>query len=98
MNNGDQVGGWDIVFPAGITMVEESNQPTLTLQEVDDVSTVGIQDITFVQATYNASQTITFATQTFTNDTGARLNALGIRSPSACRVTPPPRRLRSRSA
>lgn len=76
VNNGDQVDGWDIVFPSGLTLIQETDQPTLTLQVMGAFNSLTPQDITFVQATYTASPTITFATQTMSNSTGNKLIGL----------------------
>jgi hypothetical protein len=69
VNNGDQVDGWDIVFPSNISITADDS-PNLTLNVVGAFTTASLASIEFVQASYTASPTITFATMAIHNNSG----------------------------
>jgi len=76
VGNGDTVDGWNIIMPAGMTMLWEDNKPSLTLQTTSAFNTTAGQQIMFVQALYSASSTITFDTQAITNSSFTRFTGM----------------------
>jgi hypothetical protein len=76
VNNGDEVDGWDIVMPANVTIIQQTNKPTLTVQEIGAFDSLVNEKILFVQASYHASPTITIRTETVTNSTGHKLGGM----------------------
>lgn len=69
VNNGDEVDGWDIVFPANITITAD-NSPDLMLNVAGTFTSASLATIEFVQAEYDASPTISFATLAIHNESG----------------------------
>jgi hypothetical protein len=67
VSNGENIDGWQVVFPAGVTL-ESENTPTLTLEEVGAFNSLSPLSVLFVQSSYTASPTITIAGQSLTND------------------------------
>ncbi|MGA2232063.1 MAG: hypothetical protein ABSH22_14295 [Tepidisphaeraceae bacterium] len=76
MSSGDEVDGWDIIFPAGMTVLSEDNASSLTLETQGIFNSTASQDIMFVQARYAAVATVTIESENLTNDTGSRLSGL----------------------
>jgi hypothetical protein len=69
VNNGDEVDGWEIVFPSNITIFS-LDTPTLTLDVSGTFPTATLASIQFVQAEPEASPTITFAKMAVDNTSG----------------------------
>jgi hypothetical protein len=74
INSGDEVDGWDIIFPSGISVLEEDAQSTLTLQTTGTFTSTAPQDIMFVQARYAAAATVTIDSENLTNLSGANFS------------------------
>ncbi|HUB25374.1 MAG TPA: hypothetical protein VL992_08080 [Tepidisphaeraceae bacterium] len=69
MSNGATIDGWEIVYPANLSLVSEDT-PTLTLEETGAFDSLAPLDLLFVQASYTASPTITISSETLTNNVG----------------------------
>jgi hypothetical protein len=69
VSNGATIDGWEVVFPANMSLVSEDT-PTFTLEETGAFDSLAPLDILFVQASYAASPTITIDSETLTNNVG----------------------------
>jgi hypothetical protein len=76
VNNGDQVDGWNIVFPADVQLLSDPSS-TLILEissELSDFTTP--VEITLIQAQADASPTISLVSETLTNSTGSDMSGI----------------------
>jgi hypothetical protein len=71
--NGDTVDGWTIVVPNGVTVLQEDQFPTLTLETTSAFNSLAPQELMFIQNSYNASGSITIDKQSITNSTGTTM-------------------------
>lgn len=74
-SGGSPIDGWKITFPADVTLIDEGGG-TLTLAKAATFNSAEGLDITFTQVgTTTVSPTITFASETITNNSGSAFNS-----------------------
>ena len=74
VSSGDEVDGWDIIFPSGMTVLSEDNASSLTLETVGTFNSTASEDIMFVQARYAAVATVTIDSENITDGIGVNLS------------------------
>jgi hypothetical protein len=74
LTSGDTVGGWAVVFPAGISLIADNNPSTgaVTLKLEKGATFTSLEGlvIRFVQKSFNASQEIAIVNESVTNLSG----------------------------
>jgi MYXO-CTERM domain-containing protein len=76
ITSGENVDGWNLIFPPGLTVENTASTSGLLLQMSSVFDDLSDQSLVFVQNSYSAAPTITIQTQSIDNQSGFALSGL----------------------